>query len=434
MALADRNIIITPNIGASSEPNILFRGADASSSATVYLRVYNSGTVGTISFEGNSGQLLSITDSMNGTIFSVNDVSGIPSIEVLDTGEIKLAEYNGYVNVKNTTNASSTVTGALRVSGGVGIGGNLWVGGTINGTASTATALANSLTFSNGGTGDASGSTYNGSAARTISYNSIGALGSSQKAADSNLLDGIDSASFLRSDVGDGWAASDGPLLVTTPAGSSGTTTGQVNTLQIYQATVNTDAFMTFHISGDYAAHFGLDGTTNDLFYGGWSAGAVKYKVIHTGNSSGVNIQFNSLGVNTAASGTAGEIRASNEITAYYTSDARLKENVRVISNSITLLEQIRGVHFDWTDDHIKSRGGEDGYFVRKEDIGVIAQEVEKVLPEIVATRDNGFKAVKYEKLVPLLIEAIKEQQTQLNKQQEKISLILKTLGIEDIK
>jgi hypothetical protein len=48
-------------------------------------------------------------------------------------------------------------------------------------------------------------------------------------------------------------------------------------------------------------------------------------------------------------------------------------------------------------------------------DVGVIAQEIEKVLPEVVTTRDNGYKAVKYEKIVPLLIEAIKEQQEQID-------------------
>ena len=110
----------------------------------------------------------------------------------------------------------------------------------------------------------------------------------------------------------------------------------------------------------------------------------------------------------------AGEIRATNEITAYYSSDARLKENIQPIKNPIAMLETIRGVYFDWTAEHIEKRGGEDGYFVRKHDIGVIAQEVEKILPEIVATRADGFKAVKYEKIVPLLIEAIKAQQQEI--------------------
>ena len=176
MPLADRNILITPNRGASTEPNIRFTGADAGSSATITLRVLNSSTVGTLSFEGNAGQLFSISDTFAGTIFSVNDISGIPSIEVLDTGQIKLAQYSGYVSILGVTSATSTNTGVLRVEGGVGIGGNLYVGGTINGTASTATALANAITFNNAGAGVASGTTYNGSVARTISHNTIGAV------------------------------------------------------------------------------------------------------------------------------------------------------------------------------------------------------------------------------------------------------------------
>jgi hypothetical protein len=113
--------------------------------------------------------------------------------------------------------------------------------------------------------------------------------------------------------------------------------------------------------------------------------------------------------------GSASEIRGAGEITAYYSSDERLKENVSVISNPIEIVKQIRGVFYDWTDEQIARRGGEDGYFVRKHDIGVIAQEVERVLPEIVVTRDDGYKAVRYEKLVPLLIESIKSQQADID-------------------
>ena len=127
------------------------------------------------------------------------------------------------------------------------------------------------------------------------------------------------------------------------------------------------------------------------------------------------NFQFNSIGVGTAAAATAGDIRATANITAYYTSDKRLKENVIPISNSLEKIKQINGVNFDWTDEEIQRRGGVDGYFVRKSDVGVIAQEIEKVLPEAVATRESGYLAVRYELLVPLLIEAIKEQQGQID-------------------
>jgi hypothetical protein len=123
----------------------------------------------------------------------------------------------------------------------------------------------------------------------------------------------------------------------------------------------------------------------------------------------GGSTQIRSLGVGTAASGTVGEIRANNNITAYYTSDASFKENVKPIENALEKTMLVDGVEFDWTDEFIKEHGGEDGYFIRKHDVGVIAQNIEKVLPEVVATREDGTKAVKYDRIVALLIEAVKE-------------------------
>ena len=129
--------------------------------------------------------------------------------------------------------------------------------------------------------------------------------------------------------------------------------------------------------------------------------------------ANNISIPF-SLGIGTAPSGTVGEIRATSDITAYYSSDISLKENINVIPNALNKLMNIRGVSFDWNQSYIDERGGEDGYFVRRKDVGIIAQEVEKILPEVVATRDNGIKAVKYEKLIALLIEAIKELNTKI--------------------
>ena len=116
-----------------------------------------------------------------------------------------------------------------------------------------------------------------------------------------------------------------------------------------------------------------------------------------------------SIGVGTAASATTGEIRATNSITSFYSSDERLKENIKNISGALDKISQINGVEYDWTDDYISQKGGEDGYFVRKHDVGLIAQEVEKVLPEIVAENSEGYKAIKYERVVALLVEAVKE-------------------------
>ena len=98
MAHSDKNIVITPNIGAAvDDPKIEFVGADASTAAqTITLRVYPTNN-GMLSFEGSAGQLFSISNSLTGTLFSVNDVSGIPSLEIQDTGLVKLAQYGGNV-------------------------------------------------------------------------------------------------------------------------------------------------------------------------------------------------------------------------------------------------------------------------------------------------------------------------------------------------
>ena len=120
------------------------------------------------------------------------------------------------------------------------------------------------------------------------------------------------------------------------------------------------------------------------------------------------NGQLNSIGAGTTASGTAGQIRATDDITAFYSSDAMLKEDITNIPDPLEALKKLNGVLFNWKDEWIKKQGGEDGYFVRKKDVGVIAQEVEKVLPEAVAQRKDGIKAVKYDRLTCLLIEAVK--------------------------
>ena len=89
MANSDKNILVTPSVGLSANPTIKFNGAN---NTPTTLRVLDDGTV---SFEGTAGQLFSISDGLSGSIFSVNDISGIPSMEVLDTGLVKINQYGG---------------------------------------------------------------------------------------------------------------------------------------------------------------------------------------------------------------------------------------------------------------------------------------------------------------------------------------------------
>jgi hypothetical protein len=112
-----------------------------------------------------------------------------------------------------------------------------------------------------------------------------------------------------------------------------------------------------------------------------------------------------------------GSIDATGDITAFATSDIRFKENIKPIANAIDKINQIGGYTFTWNDDKdLASIHGHTGI-----DVGVMAQEIELVLPEVVTTRDSGYKAVRYEKIVPLLIQAIKEQQKEINELRETI-------------
>ena len=122
------------------------------------------------------------------------------------------------------------------------------------------------------------------------------------------------------------------------------------------------------------------------------------------------NVQFNSLGVGTAGSGTAGEFRATNNVTAYFSSDIKFKENVVPITGATAIIKAIGADYFDWTDAYIAEHGGEDGYFVQKQDFGVIAQKVQPVFPKAVRTRPDGSLAVDYEKLGVLAFAALIEQ------------------------
>ena len=127
------------------------------------------------------------------------------------------------------------------------------------------------------------------------------------------------------------------------------------------------------------------------------------------------DVEFDSLGVGTPAGGTTGLIRATNDVVAFFSSDIAFKENINIIPNPMDMVSKINGIYFDWKKDFLDSRGGEDNYLNRKKDVGVIAQEVEKVLPEIVGTRPDGTKAIKYDRLTCLLIECVKNLQNQIN-------------------
>ena len=108
----------------------------------------------------------------------------------------------------------------------------------------------------------------------------------------------------------------------------------------------------------------------------------------------------------------SGSIESSGNITAFASSDERLKDNIKPIENPLEVISQISGNTFDWNSEKQNIYNGKD--------YGVIAQEIQKVMPELVDTRDNGYLAVKYDKIVPLLIESIKELKKEIEELKSK--------------
>lgn len=129
------------------------------------------------------------------------------------------------------------------------------------------------------------------------------------------------------------------------------------------------------------------------------------------------SIQLGSIGVGTAASGVAGEIRATGSITGYY-SDDRLKTRTGNIENALEKVLSLDGFHY-----HANETAASLGYDSTKQEVGLSAQQVQAVLPEIVvpAPIDATYLTIHYERMIPLLVEAIKEQQKQIEELKAKL-------------
>lgn len=152
-----------------------------------------------------------------------------------------------------------------------------------------------------------------------------------------------------------------------------------------------------------------------------WSIGATEHVRLSSGGNFGignnnptykldvtgdVRIASGSLGVGVTPNATDGRIDAANDIVAYSSSDKRLKVNIKPIEGAIDKVLALNGVEYDWNPKFLDSHG------YSGHDIGVIAHEVQEILPEAVRVGGHGYLMVRYEKLIPLLIQAVKEQQT----------------------
>jgi Chaperone of endosialidase/Major tropism determinant N-terminal domain len=147
----------------------------------------------------------------------------------------------------------------------------------------------------------------------------------------------------------------------------------------------NTSTGVTYSVDSAYLSFASTLNTSIKDFY-------VATSTASTTNATGALTVAGGVGI-------AGALNVGGDITAFATSDERLKKNITIIPDALDKVNKISGVGFEWNE-----KSGKTG-----KDYGVIAQEIEKVLPELVVTRDDGYKAVRYEKIIALLIEAVKE-------------------------
>ena len=139
--------------------------------------------------------------------------------------------------------------------------------------------------------------------------------------------------------------------------------------------------------------------TAEDIYVGTIHLDATNNEVTTTSGNLNLCSTTGSLVAICTNTTIEGTLQVTDDITAFWSSDERLKDNIKPIDDPLAKVISISGNTFDWNDKSNKS-----GH-----DVGLIAQEIEKVLPEAVTTRDNGYLAVDYHKVVPLLVEAIKE-------------------------
>jgi hypothetical protein len=136
-----------------------------------------------------------------------------------------------------------------------------------------------------------------------------------------------------------------------------------------------------------------------------------------------LTIEGNKISGSAVSTGSFGSIeaahtiRAEDDVVAFYTSDERLKDNVKLIEKPIEKVQQLRGVEYQWN--KLQNTYASGSY-----DSGIIAQDVQKVLPQIVKEKNTGYLGVRHDRLVGLLIEGIKEQQEQIDDLRQQIKEI----------
>ena len=437
---------------------------------------YDTLNSGTLSFEASAGQLFSITNNLtSGSIFSVNDVSGIPSIDVNANGTILLGAYGGNIGV-GTTNPTQKlhVVGNASISGTLDLGhasdttlarvsaGVVSIEGVNIVTTSSTDTLSNktlsSVVLGTPTSGNLVNCTFptlnqntSGSSASCSGNAATATTFSTGKTNYKGVTDGSVAGQLMWKNYGNSHTIFDASASTSPDGGAVNNTNSTIAWTGTYPTLMGWNGSNTYGVrvdsarisdstSGSSTSCSGNASSATNL--AGGSAGNIPYQsgsgatAFLTNGGSGTILQSNGVGnaptwvtfsggatLNTSPSGTLYPTMSSSSTngatfsTAYISSsaltfdastgtlsatiftslsDINKKKNIRPITNALDITEQLSGVRFNWKENNLPS-------------LGLIAQEVEKVLPEVVNTDSEDMKSINYSSLVSLLVEAIKE-------------------------
>ncbi|MBT5286121.1 MAG: tail fiber domain-containing protein, partial [Euryarchaeota archaeon] len=179
---------------------------------------------------------------------------------------------------------------------------------------------------------------------------------------------------------------------------TAGGTTSSVSIADAVLSTENVQDIVGGMVSSNSESGIGV--TYND------STGKLNFSVTAAGVvTAGSNLSYSGSTLNVASSPTFSGTVTAGDFNS--TSDERLKTNIETVADAGSKVAALRGVNFEWKESGAKT-------------MGVIAQEVEAVIPEVVATDDEGMKSVNYQAMVGLLIEAVKELQAKVDAHESK--------------
>jgi len=401
----------------TNNKDIVFRGQDGGSTITAMtIDMSEGGNVilggnisGSATSTGSFGRLevTANTISIGGTEIDQTDAQNLGNTSGTNTGDVTLSGTPDYITIsnqvitRNQIDLANDVTGTLPVGNGGTGATSLTDGGVLLGSgtgAITATAvLTNGQLLIGDNSGDPTVATLTGTSNQVTVTNGGGSITlstpqdldtSADVTFDSVILDDLTATRLVATNGSKKLVSSD---LNNWVAGTSN------------QISVADDSDGTITLSTPQNIHTGATPTFASL--------------TTSGNVSGSAASTGSFGhLVVAKDAHIGEdLLADGDVVAYNSSDMRLKNNLQVIGGALDKIDGINGYEFDWNEqspEWARERG---------HDVGVVAQEIQKIHPEIVEERKNGYLGVDYKRLVPLLIQSIKELKQEVEELKKKV-------------